>query len=299
MDHAFAAEPITELVDERRHLLDVARWLLGDGSEAEQIVDDTYARWYELSEAERADIPEPLPWLVKVLGGMSVSRLILLDREIRAAASGQPDGMPPIVWPVHDDAPGRHSGQVLLSALDSLPPTARAAFVLNDVFGMAPGTVAGIVGRSELECDHLADSARRFLRRKRSYPTSAEQHDAMTRTVLKACLTEDAALLASLLSPDATAFFDGGGKIRTLAEPVHGSGPVAHRLSTLLARQPGTKLTAQSVNGRCGLVVRYGNLVVGVISFDVHHDRIVHVWVVLNPDKLRSWNRTPHAPGAS
>jgi RNA polymerase sigma-70 factor (ECF subfamily) len=49
---------------------------------------------------------------------------------------------------------------------------------------------------------------------------------------------------------------------------------------------------AQSVNGRTGLVVRYDRQVAAVIGLDITGGRVVQVWVILNPDKLRSWNRT-------
>ncbi len=53
-------------------------------------------------------------------------------------------------------------------------------------------------------------------------------------------MSEDAELLASLLCPDATAFFDGGGKVRTLIRPAHGGRLVAHSLLTLLTHRPRT-----------------------------------------------------------
>jgi RNA polymerase sigma-70 factor (ECF subfamily) len=191
---------------------------------------------------------------------------------------------------------------VLLNALDSLAPAERAAFVLNDVFGLTPDTVADIVGRTEPETAELADRARDFLRLRRSRPTTPEQHDALARAVRQACEAQDADLLASLLSPDATAFFDGGGKVRALTRPVHGSRPVAHSLLTLLAHHPHTTLTTHSVNARTGLIARYNHQVAAVISLDIADHHVTQVWVVLNPDKLRPWNQprdaepnpTPH-----
>lgn len=76
-----------------------------------------------------------------------------------------------------------------------------------------------------------------------------------------------------------------------MTRPVHGSRQVALSLVTLLARRPRIALTAQSVNGRTGLVARYGRQVAAVISLDVADHCVVQVWVILNPDKLRSWNR--------
>ncbi|MCX4403398.1 RNA polymerase subunit sigma [Streptomyces sp. NBC_01764] len=291
MDHGDAV-PIAELLEERRYLLDVARWMLGSGSEAESAVDETYQRWYELTEAAREQITTPRSWLAKVAGGICLGRLALpgraddAGRTAGAAAGPRAAGHPA-------STPEEEASRVLLDALDSLSPAERAAFVLNDLFGMAPDTVADIVGRTEPEVAELADRARHCLRAQRSRPTTPQEHDALARTVRQACLTEDADLLASLLCPDATAFFDGGGKVRALVRPVHGGEQVAHSLLTLLARRPHTTLTTHSVNGRTGLVARYGHQVAAVISLDIADHHITQIWVVLNPDKLRSWNQPP------
>ena len=78
-----------------------------------------------------------------------------------------------------------------------------------------------------------------------------------------------------------------------LTGPVHGCRPVTESLLTLLARSPDTTVTTHSVNGRTGLVTRYGRRVVAVVSLDVSDDGVAQVWVMLNPDKLRSWNHRP------
>ncbi|WP_217214277.1 RNA polymerase subunit sigma [Streptomyces sp. AC550_RSS872] len=279
------AVPITELLDERRHLLDVAYWMLGSGREAEGVVDATYRRWFELPEAERARITAPRSWLAKVAGGISLSRLALPGRARARAAQAGTGGA------VRQGMPAEEISAVLLDALVSLYPAERAAFVLNDVFGMSPNAIAGIVSRTEPQCVEPADRARRSLRARRARPTPTERHDEVARAVRRACVSEDEALLASLLAADATAFFDGGGKVRTPVRPVHGNSQVARSLLTLLARHPRTTLYTHPVNGRTGLVVRYGSQVAAVISLDVAGPHVVQVWVTLNPDKLGTWNR--------
>ncbi|MEU1198177.1 RNA polymerase subunit sigma [Streptomyces sp. NPDC005813] len=147
-----------------------------------------------------------------------------------------------------------------------------------------------IVGQAEAGPGGPADHARRSLRRRCLDPTTPQDQDAVVRAVRQACAAGDAAGLASLLACDVTAFFDGGGKIRALVEPVHGGEEVARTLLTLLSGHAPTTLHAQSVNGRTGLVVRYGHQVAAVIGLDVTVRHVVQVWVTLNPDKLRSWN---------
>lgn len=155
------------------------------------------------------------------------------------------------------------------------------------------GEVADGVGRGEPECAEPAERARAGVRVRRARPASAREQDAVVRSVVRACASGDDEALTALLCADAVAFFDGGGKVRALDRPVHGSRPVARALLTLLAHGPRTAMSAQSVNGRTGLVVRYERRVAAVLSLDVADHHVAQVWVVLNPDKLRSWNRLP------
>jgi RNA polymerase sigma-70 factor (ECF subfamily) len=280
--------PIAELWEERRFLLDVAHWMLGDAGAAESVVDEAYHRWYGLSDAARKRITIPRSWLAKTVGRICLGRLALPGR----GAADHEEGRGGRLSEVEEEA-----GRVVLNALESLSTAERAAFVFR-AFGMAPGTVADIVGRTEPELAELADRARQWLRLQRTRSTSPRQHDTVALAVRRACVTEDGPLLTSLLCSDVTAFFDGGGKVRALTGPVHGSRPVADALLTLLARRPRTTLGTNSVNGRTGLVARYGHQVVAVVSLDVADDRVAQVWVMLNPDKLRSWNQ-PHTDGGT
>lgn len=130
MDHADAV-PIAELLDERRYLLDVAYWMLGSPGAAESVVDETYRRWYALSDAEHSRITAPRSWLAKTAGGICLGRLSLPGRGTATEADAPR---------AQADKEGLEEevGQVLLHALDLLSPAERAAFVLNDVFGLAP-----------------------------------------------------------------------------------------------------------------------------------------------------------------
>ncbi|MEV0909579.1 RNA polymerase subunit sigma [Streptomyces hokutonensis] len=276
------AVPIAELWEERRYLLDVAHWMLGDPGAAEAVVDEAYLRWYGLSGAVRRQVAVPRSWLAKTVGRICLGRLALPGRDATGHAAGH--GGP--------REAEEEAGRVVLTALESLSTAERAAFVFR-AFGMPPGTAADIVGRTERELAELSARASQLVQSQRTRSTAPHQHDTVVHAVYRACLMEDGELLTSLLCPDVTAFFDGGGKIRALTGPLHGSRPVADNLLTLLARRPHTTLSTHSVNGRTGLVVRYGRQVTAVISLDVANDRVAHFWVMLNPDKLRPWNRPP------
>ncbi|MGY5051239.1 RNA polymerase subunit sigma [Streptomyces sp. 900105755] len=144
-------------------------------------------------------------------------------------------------------------------------------------------------------CDEDVEPVERALLSvgaRRARPVSARREDEITVAVRQACSDQDGPRLRSLLAPDATAFFDSGGKIRALTRPVRGGEQVARSLLVLLAEQRRVTLCTGSVNGRTGLVARCDDQVAAVLTLDIADSLVVQVWAVLNPDKLRSWNRS-------
>jgi RNA polymerase sigma-70 factor (ECF subfamily) len=243
--------PIVELLDEREHLLSVACRSFGSGSTAESVIVETYRRWYALSDTERVRIASPRSWLAVIAGEIASARL--------AHSTGD-----------HDAGPDAADAKRAVSRLDG-------------VLGMAPRMDPGYAA--------LAGTAPRILRARQSRPTTSKEHDALIGAVRDSCAMQDAGMLTSLLCPDATAVFDGGGRVRAPVRPAHGSGQVARCLLTALTPHPRTTVTAQSVNGRTGLVVRCDHRVAAVLSLDITDHRVAQVWAVLNPEKLRRWNR--------
>jgi len=137
------------------------------------------------------------------------------------------------------------------------------------------------------------DRALLSVRARLARPVPARREHEITVAIRQACSDQDGPRLRSLLAPDATAFFDSGGKIRALTRPVHGDAQVAGSLLVLLAGQRRVTLRTGSVNGRTGLVARCDDEVAAVLTLDIADSLVFQVWAVLNPDKLRSWNRCP------
>jgi RNA polymerase sigma-70 factor (ECF subfamily) len=202
--------------------------------------------------------------------------------------------MPDSLTPAGDDA--RHADRVsldesvtraLAALLDSLTPAQRVAYVLHDVFGVPYATVAGVVGRSTRQTRDLASSARRAIRM--PPPTAPGSRDGVVQAFLRAALDRDVAALSGLLAAGVMAVTDRGAAISGAA-PVTGIAPVASLIFATIDDLAPVDIRVQSVNGQGGLVVARAGLVVGVICLNVVADRITDVWIVRDPDKLRSWN---------
>ena len=103
-----------------------------------------------------------------------------------------------------------------------------------------------------------------------------------------ACRSGDAASLRTLLSPEVTAVIDTGGSYRIETTPLCGVEAVSRMLAGFF--EPGLQTAEHSVNGATGVLVRWRHRVVAVVVLDVDGGVVHHVWVVLNPDKLRQWS---------
>ena len=187
----------------------------------------------------------------------------------------------------------------LLVVLESLTPAERVAFVLHDVFALPFGEIAEIVGRSPDATRRLASSARRHVREARSRPVAPSDHDRLVAAFRLACENGDLGALIAILDPDVVSVSDGGGIVRAALRPVHGADNVARFLLGILQKQPGLRVEDRAVNGERGLVVLAGDpaadqprdQVSAIVSLGTDATSIRNVWIMLNPDKLRAWNR--------
>lgn len=122
-------------------------------------------------------------------------------------------------------------------------------------------------------------------------PAAEDAHDAVVHAFAAGCCAGDGAALHALLAESVTSVADTGGGLRLDPAPVRGAVRVNGFLRGLFASQPELAMTERWVNGAVGLAVCRRAEVVAVLALDVRRRRVHHVWIVLNPDKLRGWNR--------
>lgn len=291
------------IMSERRRLINLAYRLLGSLAEAEDAVQETYARWYAMSREQQDAIASPGAWLTKVAGRVCLD-LLGSARARRERYAGQwiPEPLPePSQWTTGPAGGGTADpadrvtldesvSMAFLVVLESMTPAERVAFILHDVFRYSFAEVAEIVGRTPAACRQLASSARRRIRDAEAPATPAAQQADLVREFSQAWRAKDIGALIGLLDPDATVVADGGGLTQASLHPIEGGERIAHYLTDLSARASGTlAVVERTVNGRPGLVARQKGRTVAVYAFDFAGDRISRIWAVLNPEKLRPW----------
>ncbi|WIX85619.1 RNA polymerase sigma factor SigJ [Amycolatopsis sp. DG1A-15b] len=275
-------------VAERRHLVNLAYRLLGSLTEAEDAVQETYARWYALSPAQQDAISSPGAWLTTVAGRICLDVLgSARVRRERYVGQWLPEPLPDQPDPADRITLDESVSMAFLVALEAMTPPQRVALVLHDVFGYSFAEVAEITGRTPAACRELASAARRRIRAARPAAPAARQA-ALVRDFKEAWAAGDIGTLIGLLDPGATLTADGGGRVRAAIAPIEGAEPVARYVAELAAFGALT-LEERTVNGLPGLVLRRGDELAAVYAFAVADDRITHLWAVRNPDKLGPW----------
>jgi RNA polymerase sigma-70 factor, ECF subfamily len=288
------------IMSERRQLINLAYRLLGSLAEAEDAVQETYARWYAMSRQQRDAVESPGAWLTRVASRICLDLLgSARARRERYVGEWIPEPLPERTeWMRPGGAPADPADRVTLDesvsmaflvVLESMTPAERVAFILHDVFGYPFAEIAGIVGRTPAACRQLASSARRRIGAAQRPAAPAARQAGLVREFKQAWEARDIGALIGLLDPGATLVADGGGLVAAHLHPIEGGEEVARASVEIARAAAGVTLLERTVNGQPGLVALQDGVIVTVLAFEVAGGRITHIWAVRNPHKLRPW----------
>src|SRR5947207_1251893 len=207
--------PSAAVISERRQLINVAYRLLGSLAEAEDAVQETYARWYALTPDQRDAIASPGAWLTTVASRICLDQLgSARARRERYVGQWIPEPLPePAEWVSGAGAPADPADRITLDesvsmaflvVLESMTPAERVAFILHDVFGYPFAEIAAIVGRTPAACRQLASSGRRRIRAAHAPAAPTARQAGIIPALNQAWQASDIATLVALLDPSST-----------------------------------------------------------------------------------------------
>ena len=296
-----SAERTAEFERHRGLLRGLAYRMLGSLADADDVVQDTFLRWHA---ADAHAIGSPRAWLVTACTHLAID-------ELRSARRSREDYVGPwLPEPViGDGAPGAAELAELseslsiayLLLLERLAPAERAALLLHEVLDLPHAEVARVLGRTEPACRQLLTRARRRLAKRPraesagappagARPAVGSAAPAGAEAFFAALRAADVEALMTALGAEAQAWSDGGGKVVAARRVIRGTGRVARFLAGIV-RKRGLRLRLEPamVNGRPGRLMVEAGAVVAALAVETDGaGRVTHVFIVRNPDKLRS-----------
>ncbi|HWV51426.1 sigma-70 family RNA polymerase sigma factor [Pseudorhodoplanes sp.] len=278
-DHEGAAASFEPL---RPKLLRVAYRMLGSVADAEDAVQEAFIRWMR---TDRDGVREPEAFLRR-----SVTRLCL-DQLKSARRKRETYIGPWLPDPVVEEAEEDDVTLPLMLALERLSPLERAAFLLHDVFGLSFEEVSETIQRDAATCRQLAARARAHVREARPrYKVEKDRGLELAEAFFAASRSGDMKALSTMLAADVSVHADGGGKRPAFTQPVQGYDAVMklwEKLAVVLKHHPSKLIRVAVINGLPGFVTLEADGELQTTALDIEDGKIVAVYVVRNPDKLK------------
>ncbi|WJV47677.1 RNA polymerase sigma factor SigJ [Streptomyces flavofungini] len=280
----------------RPRLEAIAYRLLGSASEAEDAVQDTFLRW-QAADVDRVEVPEA--WLTKVLTNLCLNQLTSA-RARRETYVGEwlPEPLlagDPMLGPA-DTAEQRESvSYAVLTVLERLSPNERAVYVLREAFAYPHREIAEILDITDAASQQLFHRAKQRVADGKAR-TDIDETAArrIVEEFLAAATSGNTDQLVRMLTDDAIAIGDGGGKIPARAKPFEGAVAVAKFMWGLF--KPGKAkrdfaggtagVYATTANGGPAAVAVVDGRVVGILCLEVTPEGITAFRNQVNPDKL-------------
>ncbi|WP_147944889.1 RNA polymerase sigma-70 factor [Microbispora hainanensis] len=280
----------------RSRLEAIAYRLLGSAGEAEDAVQETFLRW-QAADVDHVEVPEA--WLTKVLTNLCLNQLTSA-RARRETYVGQwlPEPLlagDPMLGP-SDTAEQRESvSYAVLTIMERLSPSERAVYVLREAFDYPHREISQILDITEAASQQIFHRAKKHVADGKAR-TSADRAAArrVVEEFLAAATTGRIEPLVGLLTEDAVAIGDGGGKIPARAKAFTGAVAVAKFLRGLF--KPGeakqalvggeSQIYLWTANDEPAIVAVVDGRVVGIMCLEVTAEGIAGVRTQVNPDKL-------------
>jgi RNA polymerase sigma-70 factor (ECF subfamily) len=281
-----------DLERHRGHLVAIAYRMLGSVHDAEDVVQEAFARAMRASLDGVVDVEA---WLTRIAVNVALDRLTSA-RARREAYVGPwlPEPVVGSTWtlgtgtvdPADRVTLDDQVSLALLTVLETLSPAERAVYVLHEAFGVPLNEVATMLGRTPDACRQLAVRARRHIadRAPRFEPDRTE-HERLVAGFQRAVEDGDLDALARVLDEAVVLRADGGGIVQAARRPITGRDRVVSAIAAALRHAEGFRLERRFVNGQPGLVAAFADQV-AVFAFVVRDGRITHVDIVANPEKL-------------
>jgi RNA polymerase sigma-70 factor, ECF subfamily len=184
----------------RPRLIRIARRVLVNPADADDVVQDAWVRWQE-TERERVRDPSAFLTTTTTRLALNVGQSARARREV-SVASWAADAIDPSVDPSRSAEQSEDVRLALRMLLERLSPTERAVYVLREAFDYPHRRIAEVLELSEANVRQIVTRARRHLSGDVRWDADATDHARLLDAFLAAAQSGELAALEQLLADD-------------------------------------------------------------------------------------------------
>ena len=280
----------------RPRLEAIAYRLLGSTHEAQDVVQETFLRW-QAADVVRVEVPEA--WLTKVLTNLCLNQLTSA-RARRETYVGRwlPEPLlagDPMLGPAETAEQREAVSYAVLTLMERLSPNERAAYVLREAFDYPHREIAEILDITEAASQQIVHRAKKHVANaKAGTEIDKAAAERIVEEFLAAATSGQTDELVRLLTKEAIAIGDGGGKVPARSKAFAGADAVAQFVWGMF-KPTGAKraivggapeIYAWTANGEPAVVAVVERRVVAIMCLEVTAEGIAACRTQANPDKL-------------
>jgi RNA polymerase sigma-70 factor (ECF subfamily) len=188
----------SSFVRARPRLLRIARRVLVNPADADDVVQDAWVRWQE-TDRDRVRDPSAFLTTTTMRLALNVGQSARMRHEV-TVGSWAADAMDPSADPSRGAEQGEALAQALRMLLERLSPAERAVYVLREAFAYPHRRIAQLLELDEANVRQIVTRARRHVAGEARWALDAAAHERLLAAFLAAAQTGELAPLEELLA---------------------------------------------------------------------------------------------------
>lgn len=273
------SQALGHFLGQRQRLRLLAYRLLGNASDADDVVQDAWLKWCKVA----GGVDDPAAFLTTQVTRLALDRLRTAKR--RHALQGQ---WLPGPWVEAVDEGEADMSTALLLLLERLTPDQRAVYVLREAMDLDFAEIAPIIEKTPAACRQIMSRARAGLKGEPRFTWDGGQTAVLVRRFAAACEQRDYGALVALLGEGARLISDGGENGKAARNPILGPDRIGRFLLGVRRKFLAADFTLHeaTINGLPALTGISGGETRWVLTFAMGEDRIQRVYLMADPDRL-------------
>jgi len=270
-------------------LLSIGYRMLGSIVEAEDIVQETFLKAYQISEQQ---IDNKKAYLCKMVTNRCLD-VLKSARHRREQYVGPWNPEPLLLEKTDYSDPSEILLQkeglsiAYLRMMEHLAPDERAVLLLKQVFDFSYLEIANMIEKKEENCRKIFSRAKQKISCVEGESLHYEENKSIVNRFIQAFTMQNTEALLELISENVTLYSDGGGKVKAAVRPIVSLSNVLALLNGIIKKaEEDFYFEVKNVNGQPAIVIYMNNTIYSIISFYVSNDKINEIYMTSNPEKL-------------